>query len=618
MKKPVKIIIQLFIICFFILLKINSQEINPAIKQEFNEYITQAEKYAKTGDLNEATRFYNKAGYLLWTNDAYKLAADYYLKALEYSEQLGNTNAIKLICSNLGLIYTDLEDYRSSLIYFYKGLEIKRKEGLNLDIASDLLNIANVLKSLNKIEEANEKLLESVEISQELNEIRLMKRAYGMLAENHELLGNSEKSFEYFNLFSSLDKLIKDQQIKESEKKTKEEIQKMEGITRKAISDKEATEEVLKTTEDSLKIVEKISREQQLKNDLLTKQIQLNDLIMKEKDARLKNIALTRIIFISISILLLAIAFILYRGYLQKKKSNTLLSEQNAKITKQSAEINKQNINIKNSINYAWRIQNALLPPINMLSNYIENSMIYFRPRDVVSGDFYWFSDTKLKSVLSKSKTKFYEKRMNNTAAEEFIIAAADCTGHGVPGALMSMIGYNLLHEIISHNINRPNEILEYLNKGIIAELKQDDKSEVQDGMDIALCNVNKKDKKIEFSGAKNPIVYIKNNKFYRIKGDNHSIGGQIFNEDKREFTNHIIEIDSPTTIYLFSDGYIDQLGGPENRKFYFSRFKKLLMDIYQLPFNQQSDILDNTILEWRKDKFSQLDDILIIGFKIE
>ncbi|MBN2519760.1 MAG: SpoIIE family protein phosphatase [Bacteroidales bacterium] len=580
-------------------------------KEEILRLITEGEENFKYSYLAQASRCYSEAAYLLWTNECFKEASEYYLKALEINEDLGNTNAIKAIATNLGVIFSDIEDYKNALKYFEISLSIKRKEGNKLEIASELLNIAHVLKYLKRLDESNAKLLESLDIFKENNEVKLMKRAYGMLAENYEQLGNSNKSFEYFNLYSTLDNYLKQQQIKETEEKTQKQIKQMEGVTKEAIDQKEATELLLKKSEDSLKLVEAISKERQLQIDLLTKQKQLDEIMMKEQEARLRNIALTRNFIIGVSILLVIIAIILYNGYMNKKRSNTLLA-------KQKEEINKKNVSINNSINYARRIQNTIIRPPSDLKNFVPESFILFRPRDVVSGDFYWFSDTNLKSILSKEGERYSFKRdKESNDINKFIIAAVDCTGHGVPGALMSMISYNLLNGIISNGIIKPSEILYYLNKGIIKELKQNDKSEVQDGMDIALCLVDKTSKMVQFAGAKNPLVYIKNGTLYRIKGDNQPIGGQIFMDEERIFTNHEIYIDSPTSIYLFSDGFLDQLGGEEGKKYLFINFKDLLLNIHNEPFDKQEEILDSTLYEWRKDQYNQLDDVLVLGFKL-
>lgn len=581
-----------------------------SIQKDFNNYIQQAEAAKKSNQANEAIMNYNKAAYLLWTNNLFKEAAQYYLIALGISEQSGNKNAIEMISSNLGLIYSDLEDYNKSAQYFSKSIDIKRKAGKKLELASELFNLAEAQRNLNKINESNKTLLESLDLSKELNNIDLMRNAYKNLASNYESIGNTQKSFEYFNLFRSLDNFLKEKQIKETNEKNQSEIQKMEGVTKQAIEDKKATENVLKTTEQSLKEEEAINRERQLQIDLLTKEKELNDM-------KLKNIKLIRNFIFGIAILLGVIAFLFYRSLLQKKKSNIALAFQNAEILRQKEEINKQHTNIQNSLTYANRIQRALLSSQENFAAFLPESFILFKPRDVVSGDFYWFSHSNLKSLFAKSfQIEQSGEEFETRDGKKFIIAAIDCTGHGVPGALMSMIGYNLMQEIISNGIVAPNQILSFLHKGIIKELKQNNKSEVQDGMDASIIFLDLDNKKLEFAGAKNPIIYIKKNKIYRLKGDNISVGGQIIKEEERNYTLQTVQIDEPVTVYMFSDGYIDQLGGKDGHKFLYLNFEKLLGEIHSKPFAEQKFILERTMDEWKGQR-RQVDDVMILGFKI-
>ena len=261
-----------------------------------------------------------------------------------------------------------------------------------------------------------------------------------------------------------------------------------------------------------------------------------------------------------------------------------------------NAKINAQHKNITSSINYAQRIQQAMLPKDEDANGFIEsNAFILFKPRDIVSGDFYWF------------------KRLPNT--NDLIIAAVDCTGHGVPGAFMSMIGMNALNGIVNRGVNEANTILDALHKNIRSALSQGETGN-NDGMDMSLCIIRDKEKKIEFSGAKNPLAYVQNGEIFKVKADTHPIGGGKYSKEK-PFTKHTINITSDTTVYLFSDGFQDQFGGPDNMKFMAKKFRNLLLDIHQLPLQKQKEKLDATIEEW-KGELHQTDDILVIGLKVE
>lgn len=263
-----------------------------------------------------------------------------------------------------------------------------------------------------------------------------------------------------------------------------------------------------------------------------------------------------------------------------------------AKISKQNEIINKKNEDITASINYAFRIQSASLPNLNEIQSQLTDSFILLRPKGIVSGDFYWF--TKIENKI--------------------IIAAVDCTGHGVPGGFMSLIGIQSLSEIVNQNkITEPDLILEHLNEKVHKILKQDSTNN-QDGMDMALCVIDKTKKELYFAGAKNPLIYIQNNKIVKIKGDKKSIGGKQWVSEKHK--KHTVKFDVSTSFYIFSDGYQDQFGGKNNRKFMVKNMQKIFLENHNLPMEKQKTIYIETLNNWMKTT-QQVDDILIIGFKL-
>ncbi|TAE75762.1 MAG: GAF domain-containing protein [Bacteroidetes bacterium] len=270
------------------------------------------------------------------------------------------------------------------------------------------------------------------------------------------------------------------------------------------------------------------------------------------------------------------------------------VEERTLQLNQAYQEIKEQNGNITASINYGQRIQEAILPNIELIKQNFKEHFILFRPRDIVSGDFYWFAQK----------------------GEKAIIAAVDCTGHGVPGAFMSMIGHALLSEIIlANNILSPSLILKKMDEAINQMLKQHE-TQNRDGMDLTLCVWDKSEKLLHFAGAKNSLVYIQDNELQVIKGSIYGIGGEI-RKKLVNFEEYTIKIDKPTHCYIYSDGYQDQFGGELNKKFMKTEFRKLLFDIHKETFEEQKEILDRTLLEWRKD-IHQTDDVLVIGFKIE
>jgi serine phosphatase RsbU (regulator of sigma subunit) len=259
-----------------------------------------------------------------------------------------------------------------------------------------------------------------------------------------------------------------------------------------------------------------------------------------------------------------------------------------------SAELDHAYTNITASITYAKRIQDAILPPINLIQQSLPHSFVLYKPRDIVSGDFYWFAPI---------------------SQQHSVITAVDCTGHGVPGAFMSMIGDSLLNQIIMEKgIISPDLILHELDKGVRQALRKGE-HDAKDGMDMSLCLIDKHLKIMEFAGAMNPICYVQNGELTEIKADKRAIGGE--GTDEFLFTKHTIDISIPTTIYLYTDGFQDQFGGVEGRKFMTKRFRELLLEIHPKPLAEQRQILDYTIEEWKGRKHKQIDDILVIGLKV-
>ncbi len=271
--------------------------------------------------------------------------------------------------------------------------------------------------------------------------------------------------------------------------------------------------------------------------------------------------------------------------------------ERTAKLHQAYLEIETHNKNIRASINYAKRIQDAILPHHTIIQKAFPDSFVYFRPRDIVSGDFYFYTQVNTKSGLKQ------------------IISAVDCTGHGVPGAFMSMIGNELLHQIIRIDLTTsPEEILYRLHLGIRGTLKQD-QTENRDGMDLTICVIDPKTKKLEFAGAKNPLIYVQNQEVYKIKGDKYPIGGKDLDEI-RQYTKHEIIGDGNTWFYIYSDGYQDQFGGRHKRKFMAKRFRNLLLKIHTESAEKQKDMLNITLESWMQSE-RQIDDILVVGFRL-
>jgi len=297
---------------------------------------------------------------------------------------------------------------------------------------------------------------------------------------------------------------------------------------------------------------------------------------------------------------------------------NEILTQKSIEITAKNTELQKRNENIHNSMNYAKRIQDAMLPTMEEIMRILPNSFVIFEPKDIVSGDFYWITMLEPRPIYQEMSAI----GRNNMAFQGFthrkiVVGAVDCTGHGIPGALMSMIGNELLHEIINaRQITEVEKILNELHKSVTRSLRQRDNSN-RDGMDISLCMIDLTTNMLEYAGAKSPLYYIQDGTLEEVRGTKMSIGGYYKElEAERAFSKTVIPIDKPTYCYMLSDGLQDQFGSTDRKKFSRQRIRELLVNIHQKDFEIQKAIVKRSLSDWCGAE-EQVDDILVIGFKI-
>lgn len=546
-----------------------------------------------TGDEKGQASTLNNIGDIYYQQKEYNEAYQYYDQSLKIRRKLKDQGGIATSLKNIGLIYFQTNRYEQSLGFFKESLKIDEDLDNQANISATLYNIADSYLKMGKLDTALNYALQSLEIAEALDLKKLEAEASNTVADIYYTLKDFEKAYE----FQLEHVIMQDELYSEVNKKKVAELQNS--------------------------------------YELDTKQKEINLLNKKKEIRQILIWALTAGLF-----LVSVIVFVLLRSNRQKKITNQILLQQNEEINQQNEEIlaisnaleeqkNKiakqrdeiaiKNQNIQSSIHYAKRIQEAMLPYEEVIDQELPLHFIYYVPRDVVSGDFYWY--TKVDSIPifeDVPELNIAQKILTGFENEKVIIAAVDCTGHGIPGAFMSMIGDSLLNQIVlDKGITEADIILNEMHKGIRTALKQEE-SHNPDGMDMALCVIDKISKTIEFAGAKNSLLYIQDKKLKEIKANVLSVGGWVSKEEKeRYYTKHTISYaEQPITLYLYSDGYQDQFGGPQNRKFMRRRFKELLFDIYQEPMTYQKDILDKTLKEWMGNE-KQMDDILVIGIRL-
>ncbi len=269
---------------------------------------------------------------------------------------------------------------------------------------------------------------------------------------------------------------------------------------------------------------------------------------------------------------------------------------QKEQIEIKNAELEVLFKHVTDSIKYAKRIQEAILPPDSLINKLLPNSFVFYKPKDIVSGDFYWIHEKKGKTLFS----------------------AIDCTGHGVPGAFMSIVGHNILKQVVDSSANlTPAYIMDRLNEGVSETLHHgQDAAHAKDGMDLAFCTIDFKTLELQYAGAYNPLYVVRNNELIQIKGDKFPIGLFLGDAKKNKFTNHTIQLEKGDMVYIFSDGYADQFGGPQGKKFMIGHFREFITELSSKPIDEQKYLITKTLKSW-SGKEDQVDDILVIGLRI-
>jgi tetratricopeptide (TPR) repeat protein len=476
---------------------------------------------------------------------------DYQQKALALKEEIGEKEGISACLGNIGSIFEKQGDYTKALDYYEKSRVILIETGDRKSQSTNLCNIGSIYQAQKKYDLAKKYMLEGLTLAEETGSLDDVKNA-------HEALSQI-----YFNLHDGMSAL--DQYKK--------------FITaRDSIFNKENTRK-LTQTEMNFDFDKKMS---------LQKAAEEKRELLNQSQTRQQKLL---IVFTVIGLLLVMVfaIFVVNRLRVTRRQKET--------IELQKKIVDEKNKDITDSIHYAQKIQQAILPPSELQKTLFLDSFILFKPKDIVSGDFYWFSEKK--GVR--------------------LVAAVDCTGHGVPGAFMSMIGNVFLNEIVNERgITQPATILNELREMIIKSLKQTGaEGENKDGMDISLVALSADGKKLQFAGANNPLWHYRREKeswkLSEIKGDKQPIG--FYRGNPLPFTNHEVEMQAGDSFYLFSDGFADQFGGDKGKKFKYKPFQQLLQGLQDFPMDNQLSALLSSFNAWKRH-YEQVDDLLIIGIR--
>ena len=544
--------------------------------QDAYKYFFQAlSSKQKQGDQTGIALCNNQIGNTLIRMDRFDEAIQYYNQSVIINRRIDDFKGLTISLTNLGGAYYEKEYYDRSIDYHRQALNLADSLGDRGIIAINLTRLAETYFRMDENRDALSAYRQLLVMGQKDGDMEHILKAYQGISKIFAEEGDYKKAYENYQYY-----------IKEKENEFLDDkiaYQRIEDQIRKKLEEE---------TEDKNNANEKLNQQ------------------------RIINYAIG-----AATVFLLVIIVILFRNNVQKQKINRVLErkrneielknnkleEQTKKIEAQNESINRKNATLeatfkeierKNkditaSINYAKRIQESMLPRTTKITQALPEHFILFRPRDIVSGDFYWFAKRDHKLIL----------------------AAVDCTGHGVPGAIMSMLGDSYLNQIINtQGVTEPDIILTELHKSIGIALNQQETNN-QDGMDIALCVIDHEERTLEFAGASRSLMIIQDGIYEDVHSSKLPIGG--FQKDRpRIFAKHTFDISKPTWFYIFSDGFQDQFGGPKGRKFAKSRLFKSIYENYQKPLSEQKEILNRILVDWM-GKNRQMDDILVIGVKL-
>jgi serine phosphatase RsbU (regulator of sigma subunit) len=596
---------------------------------------------------------YNNLGFVYDKQGNTSLSLDYYMKSLKIKEELKDLNGIATTLINLGFNHFKIANYELALSQFYKSLKISKQLNDQHAIANAYNQIAACYQKMSALKENEDKkqkyTLKAFNLYHKALKTFLLTEDKFGLAETYNNLGSyyliHNNKAEALNLFEKSYKIQTEIEDKEGLAISYNNISKIHFLNKNydsaldfAIKGYELSKKIGFPMEinEAAKLLYEIYKLRNKKSEALyfyevhvlmrdsienesntRKNIQLSiqyeytkqktqDSIRESERRKLKDavIQVQKVKlsqqrnqnFTLIGGLLLVVIFliVLFNRFKASQNQNRIINEQKIEVDKQKSIVTEQHKEITDSIKYAERIQGAILPPDQKWQQILPNSFVLNKPKDILSGDFYWIAETE----------------------KHIFVAAADCTGHGVPGALISIVNFNLLNKaVLERGFELPSDILDAVNQWLTESLNQTiEESSIKDGMDISLVSINKSNGKVLYSGANNPLYLFSQNEMYEFKADKQPVGSFV-NENISHFTTKEIPVKFGDTIYLFSDGFADQFGGPNGKKYKYKQLKERLFETKDLPLGKQKEFLNQEFNSW-KGNYEQTDDVLVIGIK--
>lgn len=508
-------------------------------------------------------------------------ALRYYKKALIISTELNNKPRISLSLNNIGYVYESLHNNDTALIYYFKSLKINEELRDKSSMALSLMNIGNIYSKTKNYQKALEYYHKALIINEETEDKNGIAKSLLNLGILYSKKNDGEKALEYLKKGLVLADSINSKEILMKGNEELSEVYEKKEDYKNALTYYKlhaAIKDSLLNENNSKNMAE---IQTQYETDKKEKAIELLTKDKSLQEAKLKTQNIVKNGSIVVSILLLLFALLAYNRYRIKQKANIEISQKNKEITE--------------SISYAKRIQTSFLTSEKYIAQRLSDYFILYQPRNIVSGDFYW--------LMEKDN--------------DLYVCTADCTGHGIPGAFMSLISMGILNEIIysKSHLKHTDEILNELRRIIILAVNPEGSSEEgKDGMDTVLCRFDLKKMELEYSAANNSFYIIRNGELLVFKPDKMPVGKHLGFE--KPFSRTVIPLEKGDCIYTFSDGYVDQFGGPKGKKFQSKQLKELFLANCHKPMHMQKEILNKQLQQW-KGNCEQVDDILVIGIRV-
>jgi tetratricopeptide (TPR) repeat protein/serine phosphatase RsbU (regulator of sigma subunit) len=588
--------------------------------------------YESIGSKEGVAKTQNNIGKEFFKANNYEKALDYYQKSLKNYEELGDKKGIAYASNNIGTLYDQSKEFTKALDYYRRGLTLLEEIGDKPGSCSLYGNIGTINYNLKSLPAAEENYIKALELARKVGSPELIRNIADKLKIVYADKGDYQKSVQMYDLYIQMKDSINNETTKKASVKSqlkyefekKEALAKAEFEKQQALStlelekkqillDRNKQELVLLSQENALKQLtlnqsqlELKQKEAEGENQKKEVEILNKDKKLKEAEAAQKEEALQRQRLITYSfaaggLLVLGLLFFAVRGYIQKQKDNKVIIQQKkeVEIQKKEAEHQKDLVQEKqkeivDSINYARRLQTAILPPESYIQKYLPDHFVYYQPKDIVAGDFYWMEHVD----------------------DVTFFAAADSTGHGVPGALVSVVCSNALNRaLFEFGIRDTGKLLDKVTEMVLETFAKSGE-EIKDGMDVSLIAINRKRRTIHWSGANNPLWLIEARNttgMIEITADKQPIGKS---DDPKPFTSHQLNYNEGDTFYLMTDGFADQFGGPKGKKFKYKQLEELLLSLSSSSLGEQAKVLKQNFNAW-KGHLEQIDDVTIIGFRI-